>query len=299
MPQTPKANLFIVGAMKCGTHSMFKLFEKNPNILTASFKEPCHFIAEEAVARRWPAMLRYQPADAYAALFQNWSGERYLCEASTSYTKKPDSDGVAGRLHDYNPEARIIYVVREPMRRAVSHYFHDYRGGRVSAPLLEALRDGGKYVEASDYAMQIEEFIARFGRDQVKIVVAERFRRDPVGVYADVLNWLGLPPQEGVALGSDGDNHVTPSVIGQPNRLLRATGLRNGPLWNAVRDAAPRSVRDLAMRVFFKKPIRTDDYDRAAVAALIGPAMADARARFRALTGDPIPEWPDAEAEAA
>lgn len=288
----PRVNLFIVGAMKCGTHALFNMLGQHQDICAASFKEPCHFIDGDVVAANWPAMRRYQPEQAYRTLFSHWRGERYLCEASTSYTKKPQTVAVAGRIHAYNPAARIVYVVRDPFRRAVSHYFHDYRGGRISLPILEAMRSCDDFVNVSDYATQIADFIELFGRDRVKIVISERLKANPERVFRDALDWLGLPPPVSLQQASEGDNHVTPPVIGQPTGLLRASGLRNSRLWRAMRDHSPEFMRALALRLLFKRPIRTNDYDQEALKALIGPRIADGQRRFSELIGDPVPEWP-------
>lgn len=287
----PRVNLFLVGAMKGGTHSLFRLLGQHPDVCVATFKEPCHFIPTDVVAANWPAVLRFQDPDAYGRLFVGAAGRRYVCEASTSYTKKPRTEAVAPRIHAYNPEARIVYVVREPMARTISHYYHNYRVRGITTPILEELRRNPALLDVSDYAMQIADFIALFGRDRVKIVISERFRADPVAAFADLLDWLDLPPVQGLVVGSEGDNHVTPSVIGRPTRLLRLSGLRNGRLWRFLRDNSPAFVREAALRLLFADRIGTKSHDKTAVRALIGARIADNRRRFEAMIGEPIPEW--------
>jgi hypothetical protein len=90
-------------------------------------KEPEHFSRPDQV----PCL-----TEQYLRLFKGASDEPYLAEGSTGYTKRPASEGVAERIHAFNPDARLIYVMRDPFERLVSHYRHTVRKGageRVSS----------------------------------------------------------------------------------------------------------------------------------------------------------------------
>ena len=57
-------------------------------------------------------------------------------------------------------EARVVYMVRDPIDRMLSHYLHNVGGGYESRPIEEALADPeSAYVARSRYAMQVEPYL--------------------------------------------------------------------------------------------------------------------------------------------
>jgi hypothetical protein len=79
------------------------------------------------------------------------------------------------------PEARILYLMRDPVERAISHYWHFVAAGRETLPPDRALRERDDYVARSDYAWQIEPYLKRFGEDQVYLLTLEDLQADPRG----------------------------------------------------------------------------------------------------------------------
>ena len=71
-------------------------------------------------------------------------------------------------------EARVIYMVRDPIERMLSHYLHNVSGGYETRPLDEALADpDSAYVARSRYAMQLEPYLEAFARERILIVANE------------------------------------------------------------------------------------------------------------------------------
>lgn len=96
-------NLFIIGAMKSGTSSLHNYLSSHPDIFMSQVKEPMHFSREDMWSKG---------NDDYLGLFADAKNEKYLGESSTEYTKLPFRDGVAKRLYEFNPEAKLIYIAR-------------------------------------------------------------------------------------------------------------------------------------------------------------------------------------------
>ncbi|MEM7084655.1 MAG: sulfotransferase [Bacteroidota bacterium] len=135
--KTTKANLFVVGAMKAGTTSFMETLARHPNIYVSPVKEPNYFVDElpdllyepsrffkldNYFQRDFPKPLHIanvQKKEHYEQLFSPNNGEKYLAEGSTMYLHATES---AQKIHQYNPEARIIILTREPVSRAYSHY---------------------------------------------------------------------------------------------------------------------------------------------------------------------------------
>ena len=106
-----KANLFIIGAMKAGTTTLHYLLDRHPDIFMSLEKEPQVFSSK--------------PLASYDDIFEGYDKQKYMGESSTAYTKLPDEPNIAKQIYDYNPDAKLIYLIREPMARAVSHYRHN------------------------------------------------------------------------------------------------------------------------------------------------------------------------------
>ncbi len=135
--EAKKANLFIVGAMKAATTSFAHALSKHPEIFVSPIKEPHFFVdplpkqfletsrffsLDDYFKNKYPAPLhRAQIMNAlqYQHLYLNATTEKYLAEASTSYLHAPEA---TKRIFNYNPQAKIIILTREPLQRAFSHY---------------------------------------------------------------------------------------------------------------------------------------------------------------------------------
>src|ERR1700690_3655346 len=104
--------------MKSGTTTLHELLAYHPQISMSEPKEPCYFIDPNVLKSHWPEMWKrgfWKSEEAYLALFQNKSEAIYFGESSTDYSKAPKLDGVVERLAAFNPDARIVYIMRDPV----------------------------------------------------------------------------------------------------------------------------------------------------------------------------------------
>lgn len=178
-----KPNLFVIGAMKSGTTSLCRYLGDHPAIFMAPVKEPMHFSRPE----NWS-----QGHDQYLQLFADATDQTYLAEGSTEYTKRPFREGVAQRLHDFNPTARLVYVMRDPFDRLVSQYRHQALADREHGTLLEAIQRPIDYLTNSHYAYQLKPYLDLFGRDAVYLDTFESFVASPERFCARLFKWLGI-----------------------------------------------------------------------------------------------------------
>jgi predicted CopG family antitoxin len=132
-----KANLFMVGAMKAGTTSFMDVISQHPQIYVSPIKEPNYFISELPEALYDPSrffsiekyfqndfpnplhIAHVKNAEDYDRLFTLQKGEKYISEGSTMYLHAPQT---AQRIHEYNPNAKIIIITRDPLNRSFSQY---------------------------------------------------------------------------------------------------------------------------------------------------------------------------------
>lgn len=232
-----KVNLFLVGAMKCGSSTLHEYLDLHPDITMSLEKEPGYFVPE-LWGKRLP--------DEYVRLFPSDAQSTYFGESSTHYTKLPRFKGVAERIHTYNPNAKLIYIVRNPYERTVSHYYHSVRnlaGYGETRPVLEAVKSDPVYTAYSDYALQLEPYLNLFGRDQIKVVRFEDMLADRTEVVNDVYRWLGLD-DIGI-IEQDIKANITPAVYRKAKGRGVLNTLRHSKAWERLSPLVPSAIKNI------------------------------------------------------
>ncbi|MGP1271823.1 MAG: sulfotransferase family protein [Phycisphaerales bacterium] len=227
----------IIGAMKCATSTLAEQLGAQPGVFMCQPKEP-NFFSDDEQYRRGMAW--------YASLFEPAPAGAVLGEASTHYTKLPTHPHACERLVAALPNARLVYVMRDPIDRLVSQYVHEWTQRLVSGPIDEAIRANMWMVDYGRYAMQLGPWLAAFGPERILPVFSERLRQQPQAELDRVWSFLGLP---GTARWQDlGDSNVS------ADRLRRSPwrdALVDAPVLRQIRRGLiPRSVRDRVKRVW-------------------------------------------------
>lgn len=233
-------NLIIIGGLKCGTTSLHHYLNLHPEIAMSRPKELNFFVSE----LNWPL-----GRDWYAGHFD--PSARIRGESSPHYTNRPSFNGVPGRMRELlGSDVRLLYVVRDPIDRMLSHYLHNVGGGYEDRSLVDALSDPeSSYVARSRYFFQVEPYLEEFGDDRVQIVGREELKADRPGTMRRTFEFLGVDPnftseqferewETGVA--------KTGSRFRLMDRAVRLPGLR---AIDRNFDRLPESLRWLAERV--------------------------------------------------
>ncbi|MEM9185024.1 MAG: sulfotransferase [Planctomycetota bacterium] len=180
--------LLIIGAMKSGTTSLYMDLADHLGIYLAENKEPHHLCDDHVLSPAGRA--------AYADLYAKAQPHETLCDASTGYTKIPEHTGVVERATAVLPAGfKAIYVVRNPIERALSHYRHDHVAGTVGDDIDAELRRHPRYVDFGRYAMQLGPWLDALGSERVLVVSFERYVADRAKVLAGIADFLGLAPR--------------------------------------------------------------------------------------------------------
>ena len=195
-----KVNLFIVGAGKSGTTALANQLSVLDEVFLPEMKEP-HFFASYD-DEKWAEVDHFgstyiQDIDRYEDLYQSNQHEKYLVDASTSYLHRT---GTAERIHEYNRDAKIIMLLRNPVDRAYSHYLMSRRVGHTRSDFLSAIEneylehDTGisYYIKIGMYANQVEEYFEFFPSRNIKIILYEDYTTDVVKTFKDLLSFLEL-----------------------------------------------------------------------------------------------------------
>jgi hypothetical protein len=175
-------NLIVIGGLKCGTTSLHHYMNLHPEVQMSRPKELNFFVAELnwALGPEW-----------YSSHFRPDPAVRG--ESSPHYTNRPRFEGVAGRMASIVPEARLIYMVRDPIDRMLSHFLHNVGGGYDRRPLTEALADPDTaYVDRSRYFFQLEPFLDEFSADRIELVSREELKADRAATMRRVFGFAGV-----------------------------------------------------------------------------------------------------------
>lgn len=288
-----RPNLFIIGAMKSGTTYLRKLLAAHPAIFMCEPDEPSYFVEPRELRKLWPDMWRqriWQSEKRYLALFGQASLVPILGEASTAYTKAPMVSGVAARIQAFNPSARCIYIMRDPIERTISHYWHMVRYETEYREMATAIQCDPQFLAVSHYAAQLAPFLERFGREAVYTVTFEALVADAWATMCSIYAWLGLDPNVADCVNFEVPEHVTPAIVSQPKAGGIARRVRQWPAAEGVVARLPPNLHRTLHRLTTKE-VRRADVDTMVVKRLLRPIHRRQTEELTKLLGREFPEW--------
>ncbi|MFM7015490.1 MAG: sulfotransferase family protein [Bacteroidota bacterium] len=218
-----KPDFFIVGAAKAGTTALQKILASLPAVYMSPIKEPNYFYNEVPITalrkglqeklekenatqwikegmngELWNAFIRDE--NVYQQLFTKATKEQICGEASVSYLY---SLKAAEKIFQYNPTAKIIILLRNPVDRAWSHFHMEQRMGLVPNHFLEAFNKykneehpiWGKdpiFLSGGLYYEQVKRFLSIFPKEQVFICLYDEYKNHPENTIKKIITFLGI-----------------------------------------------------------------------------------------------------------
>ncbi len=246
-------NLFIVGAQRAGTTSLYKYLLEAKGVYMSSKKEPHYFSPNARKNSKKPESPDLE-REKYLQLFQDVADETVVGEASPSYLWDPDSPKL---IHETVPDAKIIISLRDPVQRAYSLYFllrkpNTPTQRRETLPFFDALqKDYNRtekgwgvsrlYVELGMYSDQVKRYLDLFPADQVKVIIFEEMKKDTSGTMRDVFDFLKLEGKAEISSNVVYNAYETNSAT--PANWLAGTILRSKGIDTISSHLVPRSFR--------------------------------------------------------
>jgi hypothetical protein len=183
----------IPGAEKSGTTSLSYYLSAHPDIYIPDEKE-LHFFDDPQNYKKGEAW--------YSARFKTWNGESAVGECTPFYMYDPEC---VDRIKKAFPGIKLIFILRNPIDRAYSNYWHQVRGGKEFRSFEDALEMEKSriaktryhdltysYLNKGFYAVQIERFLKHFSMDQILIVKFEDLKKEPQKVLNRIYGFLGI-----------------------------------------------------------------------------------------------------------
>lgn len=186
MHQQMQVDFIIIGAQKSGTTSLANQIAQHPKICFCGKKEPNFFSTTEHTKEKLAH---------YHSLFNAAPGQM-LGEASTTYTFLPHYPQTTQRMNTYNPDMKLIYIMRQPVDRIVSNYAHKLMRGRIKLPPEVEVFSNSDYITRSRYAVQVEPYFELFPHQNILLLVFEEYIAAPKATLRSIANFLELSPDQ-------------------------------------------------------------------------------------------------------
>lgn len=211
MINATKPNFFIAGAAKAGTTALWSYLSQHPDIFLSKVKEPHYFFLEKSELRfredfknRLGKGNQHQrfinSLEEYLELFPKSPSEKIIGEASASYLY---SEKAAKAIFDFNPDAKVLIILRDPIERAFSHYLMNRRMGFSNLSFIDDfkkdLRKEEKgwgmshlYLELGLYSEQLKRYISTFPEENLMIILHEELKMNSLEQLNKIAEFLKI-----------------------------------------------------------------------------------------------------------
>jgi len=200
--ESAPVDFLIAGVQKGGTFSLYRLLERHPQVSLSKSKE-VHFFDDEADVD-WSSPCY----DQYHRNFPRSREDKVRGEATPIYIYWP---GALERIRAYNPDIKLLLLLRDPIERAYSAWCHQRRKGREPLSFSAAIREGRErvtdakgfgnrhfsYVERGFYEAQVRHALDLFPAANVLLLDSRKLSRDPGSLVVQAARFLGLDAPNG------------------------------------------------------------------------------------------------------
>ncbi|MBQ4824492.1 sulfotransferase [Leisingera sp. HS039] len=226
-------DFIIGGAPKCGTTSLHFILGQNPQIGIPD-NEIHYFDADDPITHpdfldvrggdlKWfdVGLNNEESLDWYASRFSEFGGKLLVGEDSTTYLF---SAVAARRIKSLLPDVRLIFLLRDPVKRAYSQYWHLIRSARLSCSFEQALSRHSSIILGSTYAPHVADYFNVFGRENVHVAVFEDFLSDKQAFINRITNHIGASEMDAGTLKTWFNRTYYPTMPGCQQWLNRIGG---------------------------------------------------------------------------
>ncbi len=185
-----RVTFFGIGAARAGTTWLAHNLALHPDVYLPPEKEVGYFNRYTQEDDSIESFYYKRPLAWYHGFFKDAASHQRVGEINPAYLTNLNC---AADIHAYNPEARIIAILRDPVQRAFANYQMYRQRGIVKAnTFAEAVKEKDQFLRESQYGRLLTPYFDTFPREQVAVMFTEDLRADAVGLYNTILAFLGL-----------------------------------------------------------------------------------------------------------
>lgn len=226
-------DFLVIGAGKSGTTSLDKYLNQHPQIFVPKVKEPNFFGYEntkiEDLNGNEDDIRHFKRSvttlDAYLDIFREATPEQIKGETSNTYMYHA---GAPERIKFYNPDMKLIAVLRQPASRLYSRFLHLARENRLPSPQFSDCMDKGSiYWKRNDlikegfYYKNLARYFELFPKENIRIYLYDEFQNNSEKTMSEIYEFLGVDknfkPNQSVRYNQSGfiKNKALNKIIGQ------------------------------------------------------------------------------------
>lgn len=198
----------IAGGQRCGTTWLFNHLEAHPGVFLPSEKE-CHFFSS-----------RYEKGwDYYQSFFSSANSTQLVGEATPDYLHSIEAPK---RIASFNPDIKLVFVLRNPIDRANSSYwfFQEFNEGHSFEQALEIFPG---LISRGEYSTHLQRWLAYFPRNQIKIFLFDELKQNDKGVLSEICDFIGVSSSD---LGDiESGQIINPSIFPRTQSMLHKFNL--------------------------------------------------------------------------
>ena len=188
-------NFFIVGAPRSGTTSLYEYLKSVEGIYMSSIKEPNYFATSINDKLKLSKPIRSK--NEYLRLFLKSKNFKAVGEASPTYLWDPNAPQL---IHDTVPTAKIIMILRDPVKRSFSHYLNGIGLGYETMSFIDSMNKAlqskddysGRIATTSFYTDSVSRYLDIFDKKHVKILIFEEFFKNIKINFQEILDFLNV-----------------------------------------------------------------------------------------------------------
>jgi hypothetical protein len=278
-----KPTFLVIGAAKCGTTSLCVMLNAHPQVYMCKPKEPRFFSNDENYySKGW---------EWYSSLFRESAHCQARGEGSVHYTTHDAFPKAATRIAKDLPEAKLIYMVRDPLERCRSQWQQEVREYTNTPPFAKMIRDGlkdGVMALRSKYWWQLSAYRDHFPDEQILVWFIEDFACDHQVQLKRCYEFLGVDQdfcskQANLHL-KRASSYVEPTTL---LKIVKRVPLIPDLAWRF----APNTVRRVAKSTMLKRPIAEKPKWDADIRQILIDKLYDDSMTFLQYCGKPPDFW--------
>lgn len=276
-------NLIIIGAMKSGTTSLHNYLNLHPEIYMSKKKETDFF------SKYFESNI-----DNY---LKNFNSEYKISgESSPNYSKYHLFNNVPERIYNSLGQGiKFIYILRDPVKRIISHYYESQSQNRIEGSLdnfLEGNLEKNNIILTSLYFEQLSKFLEFYPIDQIKIITFERLKENRIDTMNEIYNFLNLSP---INDPEAYDNIFNSSNNKRTNNILYKL-VYNSFLFKKIKSIFSAGTKKILknskfFKYFFTKKIIYDYYISSQKKEIIYKLIQNDVNKLKKLTSKDFKEW--------
>jgi hypothetical protein len=271
----PNINLFIVGAAKSGTTSLYNYLNQHPDVFFPKVKEPNYYSnieSEDPLVYKKPKEGVFyhnkiiNDEKVYFSLYNTSDKFKIVGDSSPSYLWDIEA---SNKIYSDFPNAKILILLRNPAMRTFSHYLMNLKSGvETETNFLKALQRDEKikpkvwgdgkvllYKELGMYYKQVKNYFDIFKNENIKVIIYEEFFKDVEQGLFDVFEFLEIKPNQNINYNEIHNKYSAPK-----NSLSKYV-LQNKTNLGFIRNIAPNKLKNFLKKNVFYKDAEKPEFD--------------------------------------